>query len=58
MVSQLQKDVSENIVIEGKLDVVNQLLAGSMFSPACEDTDPGKITLLVKATATGPQGKT
>ena len=44
--------------IEGKLDVVNQLLAGTMFSPACEEVDPGKITLLVKVLATGPLGKT
>ena len=50
--------MSDVLNIEGKLDVVNQLLAGTMFSPACADVDPGKITLLIKATATGPLAKT
>ena len=53
-ISQSQNEVSDVLSIEGKLDVVNQLLAGAMFSPACDSVDPGKITLLVKAVATGP----
>ena len=57
-VVQSSSQVSDVLNIEGKLDVVNQLLAGTMFSPACEEVDPGKITLLVKVLATGPLGKT
>ena len=57
-VAQSSSTVSDVLNIEGKLDVVNQLLAGTMFSPACEEVDRGKITLLVKVLATGPLGKT
>ena len=53
-ITQSSQDASGALNIVGKLDVVNQLLAGAEFSPACDAVDPGKITLLVKAVATGP----
>ena len=51
-------DVSNVLQFEGKIDVINQMLAGTEFSPACDAVNPGTITLLVTATATGPQAKT
>ena len=33
-------------------------MAGTQFSPACDANDPGVITLLITALATGPQEKT
>jgi hypothetical protein len=38
--------------------VVNKLLAGTEFSPACDTANPGAITLLITASANGPQAKT
>ena len=34
------------------------MLAGTQFSPVCDANDPGNITLLITAMATGPQEKT
>lgn len=53
-----QNTPSALFTIEGKLDVVNKLLSGAEFSPACDSVNPGDITLLVTATATGPMAKT
>ena len=38
--------------------MVNKLLAGTEFSPACDAVNPGAITLLITASANGPQAKT
>ena len=40
------------------MDAVNALLADLEFSPVCDDVNPGMITLLISASAEGPQAKT
>ena len=57
-ISQEDQTINNKLSITGKLDVVNRLLAGTQFSPACDANDPGNITLLITALATGPQEKT
>ena len=56
--SQREQEVTNLLNFEGKIDVINQLLAGAEYSPACNDDDPGLITLILTATAYGPQAKT
>lgn len=55
--AQAGKAVS-SLDFEGKIDVINQLLAGTMFSPICDEKNPGVMTLTITATAVGPQAKT
>ena len=53
-----QNSPSSVLTVEGQLDVVNKLLAGAEFSPACDTVNPGAMTLLITATANGPMAKT
>ena len=56
--NQREQDVTNILNFEGKIDVINQMLAGTEFSPACDEVNPGLITLIVTASAFGPQAKT
>ena len=43
--------VKTEITIEGNVDEVNDLLAKAQFMPACDDSAPGILNLVVSAYA-------
>ena len=53
----VQSDPS-NLNFTGSVEEINSLLAGTEFSPVCDDASPGQITLIFSASATGPMAKT